>query len=88
MEGLSPEDKSNIVRGHKAAISNPNVSDEAKSNSQNVIDELGNAHYGQENAKSKDEGNVLRGYKATISNPGVSDEAKQHAQQKLDEAGQ
>ncbi|KAL2063208.1 hypothetical protein VTL71DRAFT_5012 [Oculimacula yallundae] len=23
MEGLSPEDKSNVVRGHKAAISNP-----------------------------------------------------------------
>lgn len=82
MEGLSPEDKSNIIRGHKAAISNPSmrahlpialrfnqnnyldVSDEAKSNSQNVIDELGDAHYGQENEKHKDEGNVLRGYKA------------------------
>jgi hypothetical protein len=37
------------------------VSDEAKAHSQDVIDELGDAHYGLETAEDKDEGNVLRG---------------------------
>lgn len=84
MEGLSPEDKTNIVRGHKAAISNPNVSEEAKKQSEKVINDLQDAHYGQEADKDKDPGNVARGYKATISNPGVSEEAKEHAREMLD----
>jgi len=89
MEGLSPEDKTNIVRGHKAAISNPNVSEEAKKQSEKVINDLQDAHYGQdvhgqEADKDKDPGNVARGYKATISNPRVSEEAKEHAREMLD----
>jgi hypothetical protein len=40
------------------------VSDEAKQHSQKVIDELGDAHYGQDANQDKDKGNVARGYKA------------------------
>ncbi|OIW27872.1 hypothetical protein CONLIGDRAFT_634202 [Coniochaeta ligniaria NRRL 30616] len=35
-----PADVTNVKRGHKAAISNPNVSEEAKEHSRQVLDEL------------------------------------------------
>ncbi|KAK3366294.1 hypothetical protein B0T24DRAFT_652164 [Lasiosphaeria ovina] len=35
------EETSNIIRGHKAAITNPNTSEAAKENSERVIKELG-----------------------------------------------
>jgi hypothetical protein len=40
------------------------VSEEAKRHSEKVINDLQDAHYGQEADKDKDPGNVARGYKA------------------------
>jgi hypothetical protein len=38
----SPDERSNIIRGHKATLNNPNVSDEAKEHSRHVLEnELG-----------------------------------------------
>ncbi|RDL33037.1 uncharacterized protein BP5553_08476 [Venustampulla echinocandica] len=88
MEGMSAEEATNKVRGHKAALSNPHVSSNAKSRSKQAIDDLGNAHYGQDIAQQgKEEGHVLGGYKAAVKNPNVSDQGKQHAKQKLRERG-
>ncbi|KAK1980628.1 hypothetical protein LZ30DRAFT_594415 [Colletotrichum cereale] len=44
------EDISNQIRGHKAALSNPNTSEEAKANSKRAIEELG----GDQNMVSTD----------------------------------
>jgi hypothetical protein len=35
-----PSDVTNVARGHKAAISNPNVSEEAKEHSRKVLESL------------------------------------------------
>lgn len=35
-----PSDVTNVARGHKAAISNPNVSEEAKEHSRQVLESL------------------------------------------------
>ncbi|KAK3986469.1 hypothetical protein QBC44DRAFT_248111, partial [Cladorrhinum sp. PSN332] len=82
----------NIIRGHKAAINNPNVSKEAKENSRQLLGSYDEslASFGKtKSTKSastghKDPGNVARGLKATINNPKVSLEAKERAQEKLD----
>ncbi|KAL7914232.1 hypothetical protein GGI35DRAFT_439743 [Trichoderma velutinum] len=50
-----PEDISNMARGHKANLSNPNTSDESKERSKQQLKELGGekAFYGkQEKAQS------------------------------------
>ncbi|KAK5652158.1 hypothetical protein OQA88_10800 [Cercophora sp. LCS_1] len=35
------EETSNVIRGHKANLSNPNTSDKSKENSERIIEELG-----------------------------------------------
>jgi hypothetical protein len=57
--------------GLKAAIHNPRVSDEAKANAQERLDER-NAHQ-------------IGGLKAALHNPRVSDEAKADVREKLEE---
>ncbi|KAF8474816.1 Conidiation protein 6-domain-containing protein [Kalaharituber pfeilii] len=80
-----PKTESNVIGGHKATISNPRTSEEAKAHSRQVLDEL---HGGGETAHSapqeKDHGNVKRGLKATISNQSVSDEARERAKERLE----
>ncbi|KAF8459065.1 Conidiation protein 6-domain-containing protein [Terfezia claveryi] len=81
-----PKTESNVIGGHKATISNPRTSEEAKQHSREVLEQL---HGGGETAHSapegeKDHGNVKRGLKATISNQFVSDEAKERAKERLE----
>ncbi|EIW58896.1 uncharacterized protein TRAVEDRAFT_123986 [Trametes versicolor FP-101664 SS1] len=79
------------IGGHKAAINNPNVSEEAKEHSRQAIDALEDQSETQEIRASHDEGkDEVRqnaGFKATLKNPNVSEEAKEHAQQVLEERG-
>jgi len=82
-------DPANVLRGHKAAISNPNVSEEAKAHSMQEIQRL-EAELGMDNPieapeQTHHEHRVAGGYKATITNPATSDKAKAHAQQALEE---
>ncbi|MCJ1277080.1 hypothetical protein MMC21_004889 [Puttea exsequens] len=78
----------NVVGGHKANISNPKTSAEAKQHSREVLDQEFN---GGEIVKCKEEKNpqnVAGGLKATTKNPKVSDEAKQSAEERLKKMGQ
>lgn len=54
------EDRMNQARGHKAALNNPNVSDEAKKHSSEILrDEFGNqTSYIDEMEEDKNKGNV------------------------------
>ncbi|EJD40338.1 hypothetical protein AURDEDRAFT_70157 [Auricularia subglabra TFB-10046 SS5] len=76
----------NVIRGHKAAMHNPRVSDEAKERSRQVVEsyEKGSPSSGDETVH---EHRVLGGYKATLTNPNTSDEAKEHAKEVLEENG-
>ncbi|KAK4460504.1 Conidiation protein 6-domain-containing protein [Cladorrhinum samala] len=88
------KDQGNVIRGHKATLNNPNVSDEAKDHSREVLESLQGPNDNQSsNQRSggssgdtgdKDAGNVARGLKASINNPRVSDEAKEEAKKKLE----
>ncbi|RQM08459.1 hypothetical protein DH86_00000479, partial [Scytalidium sp. 3C] len=67
------------------AISNPNVSDEAKQNAKEILNnELEGGNIKLSDEGGKDPGNVARGLKAAVSNPNVTDEGKKAAQEKLD----
>ncbi|KAK4097179.1 hypothetical protein N658DRAFT_434563 [Parathielavia hyrcaniae] len=83
----------NVLRGHKATISNPNTSQQAKDKSRKVLESYdepydeSTASHGATETQEKDPGNVARGLKASISNPGVSDEAKEAARDKLKKLG-
>ncbi|KAL2161829.1 hypothetical protein VTH06DRAFT_7613 [Thermothelomyces fergusii] len=85
----------NVLRGHKATLSNPRTSDEAKQHSREVLESYGEPYDASraghataaEAQADKDPGNVARGLKASISNPGVSEGAKQAAREKLDRLG-
>ena len=54
------EDRANIARGHKAAMHNPNVSEEAKQHSREVLrDQYDNqTSYTDEIEENKNKGNV------------------------------
>ncbi|OCH91405.1 hypothetical protein OBBRIDRAFT_818797 [Obba rivulosa] len=79
------------IGGHKAAINNPRISEEAKEHSRQAIDELeGQAETQQTRQgyqEDKDETRVNAGYKATLKNPNVSEEAKEHAREVLENNG-
>ncbi|TBU30052.1 Conidiation protein 6-domain-containing protein [Dichomitus squalens] len=79
----------NQIRGHKAAINNPKVSEDAKERSRQAMEELSQtdeAKYISEGLQEqKDPVRQNAGYKATLSNPQVSEEAKQHAREILEE---
>ncbi|KAF9003379.1 Conidiation protein 6-domain-containing protein [Cyathus striatus] len=86
----SQKDAGNVARGLKAAAHNPRVSDEAKQNVQQRLQEMGESteSSGQKSQQpseigGKDASNVLRGHKAAMHNPNVSEEAKEHSEQVL-----
>ncbi|KAJ4399458.1 conidiation-specific expression protein [Neurospora sp. IMI 360204] len=89
----SAKDPDNVLRGHKATLNNPHIteqSDAAKEHSKQVL-ENADEPYDQSSSDQKsteqgekDPGNVARGLKAAISNPGVSEEAKENAKKKLE----
>ncbi|KAF9521518.1 Conidiation protein 6-domain-containing protein [Crepidotus variabilis] len=77
--------------GFKAAMHNPNVTEEGK---QAAAEKLQNLKQSGElesttasRTEGKNEGNVIGGYKATLKNPNVSEEAKDHAKEILEEHG-
>ncbi|KAI0782658.1 Conidiation protein 6-domain-containing protein [Abortiporus biennis] len=79
------------IGGHKAAINNPRISEEAKERSRQAISELESQSETQETRQGyeedKDDVRVNAGYKATLKNPNVSEEAKEHARDVLEERG-
>ncbi|TFK57354.1 conidiation-specific protein 6 [Heliocybe sulcata] len=87
------KDLGNVARGHKAAINNPNVSEEAKDHSRQVLDELEQGGKVENTSTGRssgggNEGNVARGHKANLSNPNTSEESKQRSEQVLEDLGQ
>ncbi|KAJ2919737.1 hypothetical protein MD484_g745, partial [Candolleomyces efflorescens] len=85
----SHKDQSNVVRGLKAAIHNPRVSEEAKQRDIERLQAMG--EYEADTTTQEDSEHhhrVMGGYKATLSNPRTSEAAKEHAQQMLGEAEQ
>ncbi|KAL2219720.1 Conidiation protein 6-domain-containing protein [Thermoascus aurantiacus ATCC 26904] len=90
---LSEEDRVNAMRGYKAAINNPRVSEEAKQHARDVLDnELGGdapsfAIYEAQDA-GKEPTRVAGGLKAALRNPRVSDAAKESAREQLDQMNQ
>ncbi|KAJ5453043.1 Conidiation-specific protein 6 [Penicillium cf. griseofulvum] len=78
------------MRGYKAALSNPNVSDEAKEHSQSVLNEMGGDRpreelYQSRGDQGKDPVRVSAGLKAAQRNPRVTEGGKQRASQKMQE---
>ncbi|KAG9587680.1 hypothetical protein KCU77_g15510, partial [Aureobasidium melanogenum] len=82
-------DIGNVIRGHKANLSNPNTSEESKQHSLEVIEkELGtetNSGAGTtaHNDDGKDPMRVAAGLKAALHNSNVSDEAKENVSHHL-----
>ncbi|KAF7173752.1 hypothetical protein CNMCM5623_006004 [Aspergillus felis] len=84
-EGRDPE---NVMRGYKATLRNPNVSDQAKQHAQQELDRY---ESGQATSTSEDErhaSNVKRGLKAATHNPNVTDMGKKQARDKLQAMGE
>ncbi|KAH9946774.1 hypothetical protein B0H21DRAFT_382047 [Amylocystis lapponica] len=73
----------NVARGLKAAISNPNNSEEAKERSQQRLDDMDSR--GEINTQEARAGQVERGHKAAISNPNNSQQAKEHSKSMIDD---
>ncbi|EIW62441.1 uncharacterized protein TRAVEDRAFT_33922 [Trametes versicolor FP-101664 SS1] len=96
---MSGHDEKRVAAGLKAAIHNPNVSEEAKERAQERLETMGTsvettsrAPGGSYPVGSTDEAGhetnrVLGGYKATLHNPRASDEAKEHAREILSADG-
>ncbi|RYP21712.1 hypothetical protein DL766_007884 [Monosporascus sp. MC13-8B] len=88
-KNMDEGDPQNVLRGHKATISNQNTSDKAKEHSRAVLESYEEPYDArQSQSKSSDQSekdprNIARGLKASISNPGVSEEAKERAEEKL-----
>ncbi|KAL4781034.1 Conidiation protein 6-domain-containing protein [Aspergillus varians] len=84
------DERVNQMRGYKATLNNPNVSQEAKDHAQKVLDnELGGNQpqedlYGTRGDHDKDPNRMAAGLKAAMHNPGVSQSGKEQAKEKLD----
>ncbi|EAW14291.1 Con-6 family protein [Aspergillus clavatus NRRL 1] len=88
----SGEDRVNAMRGYKATISNPRVSNEAKQHAQDVLDN--ELHWNQPRQdlyavrqQNKEPNRVAGGLKAAQRNPRVTRSGKQSAGEKLDQLG-
>ncbi|TFK67640.1 hypothetical protein BDN72DRAFT_842826 [Pluteus cervinus] len=78
-----------VAAGLKAAMHNPNVSQDAKDHAAGHLRELeGEMNKAESEAaeeRTLHETRVMAGYKAALKNPRVSDAAKQHAEDYLKE---
>jgi len=84
------KDIGHVIGGYKAALSNPNTSEEAREHAKKMIEELGGdamLKHPHKDDSEKDLSHVVGGYKATLSNPNSSEAAKEHAQHTLDALG-
>ncbi|KAJ5502924.1 hypothetical protein N7463_005798 [Penicillium fimorum] len=81
----------NEMRGYKAALSNRNVSPEAKQHAQEMLNELSGDQAReprhQAESESKDPTRVSAGLKAARHNPRVTEGGKQRAAKKMEERG-
>ncbi|KAI0068460.1 hypothetical protein BV25DRAFT_1793222 [Artomyces pyxidatus] len=65
----------------EAAINNPNVSEEAKEHSRQVLNDMES----KVDSTEAKQGFQAQGHKAAINNPNVSEEAKQNSKKALDD---
>ncbi|KAI0323878.1 hypothetical protein GY45DRAFT_1399012 [Cubamyces sp. BRFM 1775] len=84
-----------IAAGLKAAVHNPNVSEEVKERAQERLAQMGASAQetsrghavGSTDGAGHETNRVLGGYKATLHNPRTSEEAKRHAREILEADG-
>ncbi|KAF8896595.1 hypothetical protein BD779DRAFT_1668356 [Infundibulicybe gibba] len=82
------KDPARVAAGLKAAIHNPNVSEEAKDRAAQRLEEMDVPTADpQPTAVPPENKHVLAGYKATLHNENTSEEAKAHAREILSAAG-
>ncbi|KAI5246782.1 hypothetical protein E4T43_02415 [Aureobasidium subglaciale] len=74
------KDPVRVAAGLKAALHNPNVSDEAR---ENVSHHLADITSTSQTDDGKDPTRVAAGLKAALHNDSVSDEAKEHVKERL-----
>ncbi|KAK6007192.1 hypothetical protein QM012_006200 [Aureobasidium pullulans] len=84
------KDPMRVAAGLKAALHNPNVSDEAKENvSHHLADMTSPSHADATSTPhagdGKDPVRVAAGVKAALHNPNVSDDTKEHLKERLDD---
>ncbi|KAI8975919.1 Conidiation protein 6-domain-containing protein [Trametes punicea] len=96
---MSGHDEKRVAAGLKAAVHNPNVSEEAKERAQERLESMGtsadetsrnrgtNYPVGSTDEAGHETNRVLGGYKATLHNPRTSEEAKRHAREILEADG-
>ncbi|PGH18385.1 hypothetical protein AJ79_00452 [Helicocarpus griseus UAMH5409] len=85
---MNPEEAANKARGYKAAMHNPNVSEQAKQHSREVLEGGLGGDTGLTDEGGKDPGNRARGLKAATHNPNVTEEGKKSAQEQLEDMEQ
>ncbi|KAH9830723.1 uncharacterized protein C8Q71DRAFT_319797 [Rhodofomes roseus] len=89
-EGKNP---TRVAAGLKAAIHNPNVSEEARDRAADRLEDISGNGGGHGNGttttsfEDQHSNRELGGYKATLHNDRSSDEAKEHAREVLEAAG-
>ncbi|KAJ3763777.1 hypothetical protein FB446DRAFT_834943 [Lentinula raphanica] len=90
MVSASEKHQHHVAGGLKAALHNPNVSEQAKDDALQRLERMGEVAGTEINeGPSYDEetNRRLGGYKATLTNDRTSDEAKDHAREVLEAAG-
>ncbi|KAJ5488041.1 hypothetical protein N7530_002341 [Penicillium desertorum] len=85
---MATEERVNEMRGYKATLSNPRVSEEAKQNTQGKLSELGGDKprykiYQARGDPNKDPIRVEAGLKAAQKSPNVTEGGKQRAAEKM-----
>ncbi|CCM04377.1 uncharacterized protein FIBRA_06551 [Fibroporia radiculosa] len=91
------KDPGRVAAGLKAAIHNPNVSEEAKERATDRLHHMGGteevntspstATHSTTTGSGQETSRVLGGYKATLNNEHASAKAKEHAREVLEAAG-
>ncbi|KAG2418596.1 hypothetical protein HFD88_001697 [Aspergillus terreus] len=86
---MSTEERLNAMRGYKATLSNPNTSDEAKQNAQEMLNRLGGDQprneLHEQTERGKDPTRVMSGLKAARHNPNVTESGRQKVEEQLRE---
>ncbi|KEQ67269.1 uncharacterized protein M437DRAFT_38118 [Aureobasidium melanogenum CBS 110374] len=76
------KDPMRVAAGLKAALHNPNVSDEAKEIASHHLADITSTSHADD---GKDPIRVAAGLKAALHNPNVSDDTKDHLKERLDD---
>ncbi|BCR89333.1 Con-6 family protein [Aspergillus chevalieri] len=89
----SGEDMVNAMRGYKATLHNPRVSNEAKQHAQDVLDNEIHGNKPRQDLyevrqRNKEPTRVAGGLKAAQENPRVTDRGKKQAGDKLNQLGE